>query len=70
MAEGAVGFSSGLQYIPGTYSTAHEVIELARVAANEGGIYATHMRNEGTELLAAVAESLSLIHISEPTRPY
>ena len=65
MAEGAVGFSSGLQYIPGTYSTAHEVIELARVAANEGGIYATHMRNEGTELLAAVAES---IHVGSMLR--
>ena len=65
MAEGAVGFSTGLQYIPGTYSTAHEVIELARVAANEGGIYATHMRNEGTDLLAAVAES---IHVGSMLR--
>jgi N-acyl-D-amino-acid deacylase len=52
------GFSTGLQYIPGTYSKANEIIELARVAANERGIYATHMRNEGTELEAAVAESI------------
>lgn len=65
MADGAVGFSTGLQYIPGTYSTPHEVIELARVASNEGGIYATHMRNEGTELLAAVAES---IHVGSMLR--
>lgn len=60
MAEGAVGFSTGLQYIPGTYSTPAEVIELARVAANEGGVYASHMRNEGTELLKAVAETINV----------
>ena len=60
MAEGAVGFSTGLQYIPGTYSKPNEILELARVAANERGIYATHMRNEGTELEAAVAESIRI----------
>jgi N-acyl-D-amino-acid deacylase len=58
MAEGAVGFSSGLQYVPGTYSKPNEILELARVAANEGGLYATHMRNEGTQLEAAVEESI------------
>ena len=58
VAEGAVGFSTGLQYIPGTYSKPNEIIELAREAANQSGIYATHMRNEGTELEAAVAESI------------
>jgi len=58
MADGAVGFSTGLQYVPGTYSKPNEILELARVAANEGGIYATHMRNEGTALEAAVAESI------------
>jgi len=58
MADGAVGFSTGLQYIPGTYSKSNEILELARIAANERGIYATHMRNEGTELEAAVAESI------------
>ena len=55
MADGAVGFSTGLQYVPGTYAKSNEIIELARVAANEGGLYATHMRNEGTALEAAVA---------------
>jgi len=58
MAEGAVGFSTGLQYVPGTYSKPNEILELARVAANEGGIYATHMRNEGTALEDSVAESI------------
>jgi N-acyl-D-amino-acid deacylase len=60
MADGAVGFSTGLQYIPGTYATAAEITELARVAANEGGLYATHMRNEGTALLDAVRESIAI----------
>ena len=52
MADGAVGFSTGLQYVPGTYAQTGEIIELARVAGNEGGVYASHMRNEGTALEA------------------
>jgi N-acyl-D-amino-acid deacylase len=60
MADGAIGFSTGLQYIPGTYAAAPEIIELARVAGNEGGVYATHMRNEGTALLDAVKESINV----------
>lgn len=58
MADGAVGFSTGLQYVPGTYSKTPEIIELARVAANDGGLYASHMRNEGTALEEAVQETL------------
>jgi N-acyl-D-amino-acid deacylase len=58
MADGAVGFSTGLQYVPGTYSKTPEIIELARVAGNDGGIYASHMRNEGTALEEAVEETL------------
>ena len=58
MADGAVGFSTGLQYVPGTYAQTREIIELARVAGNEGGVYASHMRNEGTALEAAIAETI------------
>jgi N-acyl-D-amino-acid deacylase len=58
MADGAVGFSTGLQYVPGTYARAPEIIDLARVAGNVGGVYATHMRNEGTALEQAIDESL------------
>jgi N-acyl-D-amino-acid deacylase len=64
MADGAVGFSTGLQYVPGTYAQTPEIIELARVSANAGGIYASHMRNEGTQLEQAVAET---IHVGEMT---
>jgi len=60
MADGAVGFSTGLQYIPGTYAQESEIIELARVAANNNGVYVSHMRNEGTALLEAVAETINV----------
>ncbi len=60
MADGAVGFSTGLQYIPGTYAQESEIIELARVAANNHGVYVSHMRNEGTALLEAVAETINV----------
>jgi N-acyl-D-amino-acid deacylase len=58
MVDGAVGFSTGLQYVPGTYAKTPEIIELARVAANDGGVYASHMRNEGTALEQAIEETL------------
>jgi N-acyl-D-amino-acid deacylase len=58
MADGAVGLSSGLEYVPGTYAKSPELIELAKVAANAGGLYASHMRNEGTELERAVEETI------------
>jgi len=58
MADGAVGFSTGLQYVPGTYAETPEIVELARVAANAGGLYASHMRNEGTALEEAIRETL------------
>ncbi|HJR59726.1 MAG TPA: D-aminoacylase [Vicinamibacterales bacterium] len=58
LVDGAVGFSTGLQYVPGTYSKTPEIIELARVAANAGGLYASHMRNEGTALEASIEEAL------------
>lgn len=64
MADGAVGFSSGLQYVPGTYAKAPELIDLARVAGNAGGVYATHMRNEGTAIEAALDESIRVGFVS------
>jgi N-acyl-D-amino-acid deacylase len=64
MANGAVGFSTGLQYIPGTYAKTNEITELMRVAANEGGIYATHMRNEGTALEDAIRESIRVAELT------
>ena len=68
MADGAVGFSTGLQYVPGTYAQTSEIIELARVAGNDGGVYASHMRNEGTALEEAVAETIRVGEIERLPR--
>jgi N-acyl-D-amino-acid deacylase len=62
MLDGAVGFSTGLQYVPGTYAPTSEIVELAKISGAHGGLYASHMRNEGTELEKAVAEAL---HVGE-----
>src|SRR5688500_13439314 len=60
MTDGAVGFSTGLQYVPGTYAQTPELIELARVAGAAGGVYASHMRNEGTALEESVTETIRI----------
>ena len=57
MEQGAVGFSTGLIYEPGRYSDTAEVVALAAECAPFGGLYATHMRNEGDKLLEAVEEA-------------
>lgn len=58
MQDGAVGFSTGLIYIPGAYSTTDEVVRLAKVAARYGGVYASHMRDEGDSVKEAIEEAL------------
>ena len=60
MEQGACGFSTGLIYRPGRYSETEEVIELARKAQPYGGLYTTHMRNEGDKLLEAIDEALTI----------
>lgn len=60
MADGAVGLSTGLQYVPGSYAEKGEIVELARVACRAGGLYASHMRNEGTEIEKALAETIAV----------
>ncbi|WP_075351917.1 N-acyl-D-amino-acid deacylase family protein [Algoriphagus marinus] len=58
MNEGAFGISTGLKYLPGTFAKIDEVIELSKVAANEQGIYTSHLREEGLGLLDAVKEAI------------
>jgi N-acyl-D-amino-acid deacylase len=60
MAGGALGLSSGLEYTPGSFAPTEELIELSRVAAASGGVYATHMRNEDVTVLEAVDEALRI----------
>jgi N-acyl-D-amino-acid deacylase len=58
MAAGALGFSTGLEYSPGVRASEEEIVRLVRASARRGGIYATHMRNEGLEQQAALDEAL------------
>jgi N-acyl-D-amino-acid deacylase len=60
MDEGAVGLSSGLEYAPGKQADADELIDLCGVAAARGGIYASHIRNRGHELVAATDEAIRI----------
>lgn len=74
MKEGALGMSTGLYYAPGSYAKTEEVIELAKVAAAAGGIYDSHMRDEGSytiSLLGSIRETIRIareakipVHIS------
>jgi len=57
---GVFGLSSGLIYAPGIYAQAEEIIELCRVVARYGGVYSTHMRDEGDYLIEAVEESINV----------
>jgi N-acyl-D-amino-acid deacylase len=60
MEAGAVGLSTGLFYVPGTYARTEEIIALAQVVAEYGGLYATHMRDEGEHLLDSINETLRI----------
>ena len=60
MAAGAVGFSTGLIYPPGTFATTEEIVELAKVAAQHGAIYVSHIRDEGLLLMEAVKEAVRI----------
>jgi N-acyl-D-amino-acid deacylase len=62
MRAGAMGMTTALIYPPSSYSTTEELVELAKVAARYGGIYASHVRGEGAEVVQSVRE---LIRISE-----
>src|SRR5215471_6369736 len=60
MREGAVGFSTGLEYVPGVYSNTAEVVALAKAAAAHGGVYASHMRDEGIHEIEAITEAVNV----------
>lgn len=60
MREGAVGLSTGLIYVPGTYAKTEEVVSLAKVASQFNGVYASHIRDEGDEVDKAVNEAINI----------
>ncbi len=71
MKDGAWGMSTGLIYVPSSFADTQELVELATVVGGHGGIYASHIRGEGTTLLKSVSEALLIgreaklpVHIS------
>ncbi len=60
MKDGAVGLSTGLIYIPGSYSKTEEIVRLAKIAAAAHGVYASHMRDEGDSVTQAIEEALTI----------
>ncbi len=60
MRDGAAGFSTGLEYVPGTYSNTAEVVALAKAAAAHGGVYTSHMRDEGIHEIEAITEAVNV----------
>ena len=60
LADGAMGLSTGLIYPPGAYGTTAEISALATVVRERDGVYASHIRNEGDELFAAIEENLEI----------
>lgn len=60
MRDGAWGLSTGLIYNPGTYSKTPELVALAKVASRHGGFYASHIRDEGAGVMAAVEEAIGI----------
>ena len=60
MDEGAFGLSTGLKYLPGNFAKLNEVISLSKDAAEKGGVYSTHLRDEGIEIMAAIEETIEI----------
>jgi N-acyl-D-amino-acid deacylase len=65
MKDGAVGLSTGLIYVPGTFATTAEVVELAKTASQYGGTYASHIRDEGTDVVAAIKEAINIGELAD-----
>ncbi len=60
MEDGAFGMSTGLIYIPGTFAKTDELVAIAATVAKHGGIYASHIRGEGSRLLHSVNEAIEI----------
>jgi N-acyl-D-amino-acid deacylase len=60
MEAGALGFSTGLSYLPGAYSKKAELVELASVITDFGGVYATHLRDQGLYITEAIEEAIEI----------
>ena len=62
MEDGALGLSTGLEYLPGMFAPRWEIVALAKIARQYGGLYVTHLRDEGLKVFEAVKEALEIGH--------
>lgn len=60
MLDGAFGLSTGLFYVPGNFTPTEEVIELAKVVGSMGGLHTSHMRDETSDVVASVRETIRI----------
>jgi len=60
MRDGALGLSTMLAMPPGSLATTDDLVELSKIVAQHGGLFSTHNRNEGTEVLAAIKEAIAV----------
>jgi N-acyl-D-amino-acid deacylase len=60
MQQGALGVSTSLQYVPGRFATTDEIVELAKVARQYGGIYITHQRSESGQIMSSLDEAFAV----------
>ena len=60
MDEGAFGISTGLKYLPGNFSKVEEVIEISKEISKKGGVYTSHLRDEGLKIIDAVKEAIQI----------
>jgi N-acyl-D-amino-acid deacylase len=60
LKNGALGLSSGLEYTPGSFAQPDELVELCKIVALAGGVYATHMRDEGDTLIESLVETIDV----------
>jgi dihydroorotase/N-acyl-D-amino-acid deacylase len=60
MRDGALGLSTGLFYVPGTFTPTGEVVELAKVAAKYGGMHESHQRDDAAKVLDSVRETIAI----------
>lgn len=65
MRNGAVGMSTGLIYIPGTYSKTSEIIGMARMVSAHGGVYASHIRDEADHVTEAIEEAINIGRVAD-----
>jgi len=70
MQDGALGISSGLYYVPGSYANTEEVVALATIAGNYHGIYDTHLRDESTFSIGFAAALDEAIYIAEQAKTH